>query len=82
MTLKRTSSVTRLNPPENIFHPVKINLEKEAEQKITYESFKQIRERVFNSFQYITTEIVEKTIESLHGRNDKIMALSGGRTKY
>ena len=72
-----------LNPPENIFHLVKINLEKEAlEQKITYESFKRIRERVFNSFQYITTEIVEKTIESLHGRSDKIMALSGGCTKY
>ena len=35
-----------------------------------------------NSFQHIETEIVEKTIESLPRRIDKIIALSGGRTKY
>lgn len=70
-----------LNPPENIFHLVKMNLEKEAlEQKITNEFFEQFRERVFNSFHNIDTEIVDKTIESLPRRIDKIIALSGGRT--
>ena len=72
-----------LNPPENIFHLVKMNLEKEAlKQKITNESFEEFRERVFNSFQHIDTEIVDKTTESLPRRIDKIIALSGGSTKY
>ena len=72
-----------LNPPENIFHLVKMNLEKEAlERKITNESFEQFRERVFNSFQHIDTEVIDKTIESLPRRIHKIIALSGGRTKY
>ena len=72
-----------LNPPENIFHLVKMNLEKEAlERKITNESFEQFRERVFNSFQHIDTEVIDKTIESLPRRIHKIVALSGGRTKY
>ena len=67
-----------LNPPEHIFHLVKMNLEKEAlEQKITNESFEQFRERVFNSFQLIDTEVIDKTIESLPRRIHKIIALSG-----
>ena len=71
-----------LNPPENTFHLVKMNLEKEAlEQKLTSESFEQFRERVFNSFQHIDIEIVDKIIESLRRHIDKIIALSGGRTK-
>ena len=60
-----------------------MNLEKEAlEQKITNESFELFRERIFNSFQHIDTEIVNKTIESLPRRIDKIITLSGGCTKY
>ena len=60
-----------------------MNLVKEAlEQKITNESFEQFRERVFNSFQHIDTDVIDKTIESLPGRIPKIIALSGGRTKY
>ena len=71
-----------LNPPENTFHLVKMNLEKEAlEQKLTSESFEQFRERVFNSFQHIDIEIVDKIIESLRRHIDKTIALSGGRTK-
>ena len=77
------SSSQDLNPPENIFHLVKMNLEKETlERKITNESFEQFRERVFNSFQHIDTEVIDKTIESLPRRIHKIIALSGGRTKY
>ena len=60
-----------------------MSLEKEAlEQKITNESFEQFTERVFNSFQHIDTEIVDKTIESLPKRIDDVIALSGGCTKY
>ena len=82
--LHRLPSLSQdLTPPENIFHLVKMNLEKEAlKQKITNESFEEFRERVFNSFQHIDTEIVDKTTESLPRRIDKIIALSGGRTKY
>ena len=72
-----------LNPPENIFHLVKTKLEKEAlERKGRSEFFEQFTERVFNSFQYIDTKIVDKTIESLPKRIDNNKALSGGRTKY
>ena len=60
-----------------------MNLKKEAlEQKITSESFEQFRETVFNSFQRIDTEIVDKTIESLPRRIVNIIALSGGCTKH
>mgnify|MGYP000070199843 CR=1 FL=1 len=60
-----------------------MNLKKEAlEQKITSESFEQFRETVFNSFQHIDTEIVDKTIESLPRRIVNIIALSGGCTKH
>ena len=72
-----------LNTPENIFHLVKTKLEKEAlEQKGTSKSFEQFTERAFNSFQYIDTEILDKTIERLYKCIDNSKALSGGRTKY
>ena len=55
------------NPPENIFHLVKTKLEKETlEWKGRSEFFEQFIERVFNSFQYMDTEIVDKTIESFN----------------
>ena len=71
-----------LNPAENVFHLVKMNLEKEALEGKINESFEQVRERVFNSFQHVDTEVVDKTIESLPRRIHNIIALSGGRTKY
>ena len=72
-----------LNPPENIFHLIKTKLGKEVlERKGTSESFEQFTERVLNSFQYMDTEIVGKTIKSLPKRIDNSKALSGGCTKY
>ena len=72
-----------LNPSENIFHLVKTKLEKEAlERKGTRQFFEQFTERVVYSLQYIDTEIVDKTIESLPKRVVNSKALLGGLTKY
>lgn len=72
-----------LNPIENIFNTVKKMLKREAiDKKIQKESFTEFTERVKRMFYKIPSDLIDKTISSLHERLNKIVACQGQRTKY
>ena len=72
-----------LNPIENVFYIVKNSLCEEAIKKcIEAESFLQFQERVVCALKFISTDIIDKTIESLPKRVGAIIKSGGYRTKY
>ena len=66
-----------LNPIENVFHIVKNSLREEAiKKRIEAESFSQFQERVVCALKCISTDIIDKTIESLPKRVDSVLSLA------
>ncbi len=67
-----------LNPIENVFHLVKKSLEREAINKnITRESFVEFRARVFRCFESLDVSMIDRTIESMPKRIEKIIKSKG-----
>ena len=72
-----------LNPIENIFNVIKTDLENQAHQlQITSETFKQFQQRVLNTLQNVSVDVVNRTIESMPRRINAVIASKGHRTKY
>ena len=72
-----------LNRIENVFHLVKKSLEREAINKnITRESFVEFRARVFRCFESLDVSMIDRTIESMPKRIEKIIKSKGKRIKY
>ena len=72
-----------LNPIENVFHLVKKSLEREAIKKnIMRESFVEFRARVFRCFESLDVAMIDRTIESMPKRIEKIITSKGKRIKY
>ena len=72
-----------LNPIENIFHLVQIELERKAlEDNLIKESFEEFVIRVKRTMLDLDIDVVNRTIESLHKRLKDIIKAKGDRLKY
>lgn len=72
-----------LNPIENVFNLVKKTLEKEAiERNIAKESFNEFKARVFRCFDTFSVAIIDRTIQSMPKRIERILHSKGKRIKY
>ena len=72
-----------LNPIENMFHLVRVNLQKDALTKeIQKETFLEFSRCVQNTMKSSPVEILDKTIDSMPKRLAKIVSTKGERTKY
>ena len=72
-----------INPIENIFHLVKSQLNKQAvTENITSESYEQFQTRVFQVLRTFPVDIIDKTIDSMSKRINKMISSKGYRTKY
>ena len=72
-----------LNPIENVFNLVKKTLEKQAiERNITKESFNEFKARVFRCFDILNVATIDRTIESMPKRIERILKSKGKRIKY
>ena len=81
--LKILAQSPDLNTIENIFHIGKNSLRKDAiKKRIEAESFSQFQERVVCALKCISSNVIDKTIESLLKRVDAIINSGGYQTKY
>ena len=71
-----------LNPIENVFHLVKKSFKREAINKKMRESFVEFRARVFRCFESLDVAMIDRTIESMPKRIEKIITSKGKRIKY
>ena len=72
-----------INPIENIFHLVKSQLNKQAvTENITSESYEQFQTRVIQVLRTFPIDIIDKTIDSMSKRINKMISSKGYRTKY
>ena len=72
-----------LDPIENVFNNVKEHLHTDAFQKsIQRESYAQFCDRVKESLLSYSTDVIDKTIESMVKRIDMVIKRKGQRTKY
>ncbi|CAB4019395.1 Hypothetical predicted protein [Paramuricea clavata] len=72
-----------INPIENIFHLVKSQLNKQAvTENITSESYEQFQTRVLQVLRTFPIDIIDKTIDSMSKRINKMISSKGYRTKY
>ena len=72
-----------INPIENIFHLVKSQLNKQAvTENITSESYEQFQTRVLQVLRTFPVDIIDKTIDSMSKRINKMISSKGYRTKY
>ena len=72
-----------LNPIENIFHLVRQELRKQAlEEKITQESYPEFCKRVARKIKAFPVDVIDRTIDSMKDRLEKVIAGKGHRTKY
>jgi len=72
-----------LNPIENFFHLAKKKLKAQAiEQKIMRETFEEFSRRVKKTMAEYPVEEINRIIESMNGRVEKILKSGGERSKY
>lgn len=72
-----------LNPIENVFHNVRINLRQQAlEERIERENFTAFKNRILGVLANLDTGIIDRTIETMNDRLKLIIESSGCRTKY
>ena len=72
-----------INPIENISHLVKSQLNKQAvTENITSESYEQFQTRVLQVLRTFPVDIIDKTIDSMSKRINKMISSKGYRTKY
>ena len=72
-----------LNPIDNFFHLESQRLRNQSlEQKIQYESYEASCQRIRKTLLSFSTDIIDRTIVSMHKRLDAIIKLKGHRTKY
>ena len=72
-----------LNPIENFFHIVSMNLRKGAlEERITRETYAEFCTRIKRTMNDVPREIIDRTIESMNARVDGIILNQGERLKY
>ena len=72
-----------LNPIENMFHLVRVELAAQAERNnITTESFEQFSLRVKGNIGKTSFDVIDKTIESMPKRIQAVFRSKGIRTKY
>ncbi|CAB4019398.1 Hypothetical predicted protein [Paramuricea clavata] len=72
-----------INPIENIFHLVKSQLNKQAvTENITSESYEQFQTRVLQVLRTFPIDIIDKTIDSMSKRINKLISSKGYKTKY
>ena len=72
-----------LNPIENIFHLVKAELRQQAlDRYIGWENLQTFTERVKNTIENTTTDIIDKTIASMEKRINLVLKYKGERCKY
>ena len=68
---------------ENIFHIVKMALEKDAlDTNITHETFQEFSEHVATTFHNLDTTLIDRTIESMNNRIGLLIKNKGQRTRY
>ena len=66
-----------------MFNLVKKTLEKQAiERNITKESFNEFKARVFRCFDTFSVATIDRTIESMPKRIERILKSKGKRIKY
>ena len=81
--LKISACSPDINPIENIFHLVKSQLNKQAvTENITSESYEQFQTRVLQVLRTFPVDIIDKTIDSMSKRINKMISSKGYRTKY
>ena len=81
--LKISARSPDINPIENIFHLVKSQLNKQAvTENITSESYEQFQTRVLQVLRTFPVDIIDKTIDSMSKRINKMISSKGYRTKY
>jgi hypothetical protein len=72
-----------LNPIENVFNNIKVQLRKQAlEQKIRKENFEQFSERCRKTLLEYSTAVIDRTIDSMPKRIDMVVKKKGQRIKY
>jgi transposase len=72
-----------LNPIENIFHIVKNDLGRQAIcENITAESFSEFEERILNTLDNTSVDVIDRTIDSMSGRINAVIKSKGFRIKY
>ena len=72
-----------LNPIENVFHNIGKGLRQEAfTKKIQKETFQQFVDRARRTCLSYSSEIIDRTIESMPKRIDMVIKNKGQRTKY
>jgi transposase len=72
-----------LNPIENFFHTLTVRLNNDAFQKnITKETFKELSSRVKETILSVSSEEIDKIIDSMDKRITAVLKGKGQRTKY
>ncbi len=72
-----------LNPIENFFHTLTVRLNDDAFQKnITKETFKELSSRVKETILSVSSEEIDKIIDSMDKRISAVLKGKGQRTKY
>ena len=72
-----------LNPIENFFHLISVELGKEAiSKRINKETFEQFSERCVRAMQTYSVDIIDAIIESMPKRVDMVIKRKGQRIKY
>lgn len=72
-----------INPIENIFHLVRLQLAAEVDARnIKTESFEEFSARVKATIEGVSIQVIDKTIESMPKRIEMVKTLKGLRTKY
>ena len=72
-----------LNPIENVFKILNDNLRKDAlSQEIYSETYRQFKKRVIRTLKAIPIATIDKIIDSMNRRVDKVIKLRGTRLKY
>ena len=68
---------------ENIFHIVKMALEKDAlDRNITHKTFQEFSECVATTFHNLDTTLIDRTIESMNNRIELLLKNKGQRKRY
>ena len=72
-----------LNPIENIFHNIKRSLREDAlKRKIIREDFESFKQRVLSTLLQYDASIIDRTVETMTLRLQRIVKSGGYRTKY
>ena len=72
-----------LNPIENIFHNIKRSLREDAlKRKIIREDFESFKQRVLSTLLQYDASVIDRTVETMTLRLQRIVKSGGYRTKY